>query len=191
MSWLSEPWEPHDTHPAVRGINDTTTGRSTVLSGSGDTKHSWQHMVRYRVFSNPHVFFKITVMNREIFDKCGYSAPINSWLCVMTSDVIAAPTWVWFCRRNENSFLFENVLTNFHLPLTRTKGMLARNEWNVFKNWYQIGKSLSMSECKISKPVHLFALSRFRWLKNDPNFVFLVFNMAKSTDFCLFALMNS
>lgn len=48
MSWLPGPWEPPRTHPAVRGRNDTPADRSAVLSGSSDTKNSWQHMLRYR-----------------------------------------------------------------------------------------------------------------------------------------------
>lgn len=66
MSWLSGPWEPPDTHPAVRGINDTTAVRSTVLAGSGDTKHSWQHMVRYRAVDKQHERLKMTAMTAEM-----------------------------------------------------------------------------------------------------------------------------
>lgn len=58
MSWLSGPQQPPRTHPAVRGINDTTAGRSAVLSGTGDTKHSWQHTLRYRAVDKQHVGLK-------------------------------------------------------------------------------------------------------------------------------------
>lgn len=55
MSWLTGPREPPRKHPAVRGINDTEAGRSAVLSEASDTKHSWQHMLRYQVVEKQHV----------------------------------------------------------------------------------------------------------------------------------------
>lgn len=61
MSWLSG-WEPPRTRPAVRGKNGTMAGRSAALSGSGDKKHSWQHMLRYRAVYKQHVLLKTATL---------------------------------------------------------------------------------------------------------------------------------
>lgn len=82
----SEPGQQPHRRPADRAKTDKTTERPTTLSGPGDTEHSWQHKVGYRQVEKQHVGLNMSTMT-DLGLASLHRAAVNSWWCVMTSDV--------------------------------------------------------------------------------------------------------
>lgn len=91
-NYWSEPGQRHHRRPAVRGKTDKTAERPTTLSGPGDTEHSWQHKVGYREVEKQHVGLNISTMT-DLGSASLLRATVNSWWCVMASDVRWSGVW--------------------------------------------------------------------------------------------------